>query len=153
MVDTLTVMRDLESKVRGWLSTAQVGEGWQVRADFGGAREADTSCILLRLVSCGATTPGLPTHRMNVQVILSKRQDTSAEAALMASEVQEIYGVIEAGVRALPGTDVESHDGTQTEVIAKYKGTRLEQLRSGILAESMALAPVAELALFVYFCL
>lgn len=151
MIDSLTVMEDVAGRFRAGLAGAGV-TGWQVVADFGGPREADEPAVLVRLVNAAATTPGLPTWRLDCQVILSKGCETDLASLALGPEVLSVFEVLEGVVRGLAGEDVvRSNADGDDAVLAKYQGARLEQLRSGIMAESGTMAPVGELVLFVYF--
>lgn len=151
MIDSLTVMEDVAGRFRAGLADAGV-TGWDVVADFGGPREADRPVVLVRLVNAQATTPGLPTWRMDCQVILSKGCETEMAGMALGPDVLGVYEVLAGVVSGLAGDDVVRGDASGGgDVVARFQGARLEQLRSGILAESGTMAPVGEMVLFVYF--
>lgn len=146
MIDSMTVVRDAAQRLGTALAAAGV-TGWAVVTDGAPPRVADARVVEMRLVSCSPVVNGLSTYRLDCQLVLRGRADNEAQAAVTAADVSALFAVAQRCMQGLPGGQVT----VGGEPIAQYLDSRLDQLASGVLAESMQVAPVGALALWVHF--
>lgn len=146
MIDALTVMRDCGERLSEMIGAAGV-TGWAVVTDVSAPRVADARVVELRLVGCTPVVNGLSTYRLDCQLVFRGRADNDAQAALTAADLTGLFSAAVGAVQLLPGTTVLSGE----RPVAQYLDARLDQLASGVLAESMQVAPVGALVLWVHF--
>lgn len=145
MIDSLTITRHVADLLTAALAAAGINH-WQVCTDVTGPRIADARVLELRLTTAAPVVQGLSTYRLDCQLVLRGGADNSAQAAATAHDVAAIFRAALPVIQQLPGTLV-TVDGV---ALAQFLDSRLDQLQSGILAESMAIAPVAALILWVH---
>lgn len=146
MMDSLSVVRDVAARLSAALASAGV-TGWAVVTDVSAPRVADARVLELRLVAAAPVTPGLSTYRLDCQLVIRGRADNESQAAVTAADVLRLFSAAQVCVQGLPGVCVE----VGSEVVAQFLDSRLDQLASGVLADSLQVAPVGALVLWVHF--
>lgn len=146
MIDSMTVMRDYAGRLAELLAAGGV-TGWQVVTDGEAPRVSDARVLELRLVRVSPVVNGLSTYKLDCQLVIRGSADNAAQAEATAADVALIFSVAQTCAQWLPGTDVADKSG----VAARYLDTRLDQLASGVISDSLQVAPVGALTLWVYF--